>query len=56
MKKTKHTIEVTKWTDSCPHCGDKIEGRSENQCAWNVSVHILGKHKDLLNKKGGKSK
>jgi len=50
MKKIKRTIEVEEWSETCPHCGQLIEGSSENHCKWNLAVHIMAKHKDITKK------
>jgi len=53
MKRVKRIIEINQWSESCPHCKELIVGRSESHCNWNLSVHIISKHKDVL-KKGRK--
>lgn len=47
MKKTKitkHTEEVERFKVKCSHCGKEIIGSTENQCLWNLSIHIMSNH------------
>ena len=50
IKKTKKTIEIESWSDTCTHCNKKIIGSTEAQCLWNLAVHIMSKHKKILKK------
>lgn len=48
MIKTKKTID--EYTKVCPHCEKELIGTSEDMVLWNLSVHIMSKHKNLIKK------
>ena len=49
MKKTKETIQRTRYSKNCPICKKEIKGFSESQVEYNIETHTRQKHQEVKN-------